>query len=160
MLLLLIFYEKGHAWRKEQVVVGFQFTSNIPFDDTQNIHEQIIAQTNFRGSWVTAKETVSNKSLIYSRSRLNNIFTKFIENESGQNCEKLRLKNNFSLHYLLRSETIKKNKLITFFSLNRNTLQDTETLEVPNTDFSNPNAIQLIKIPKLDPKNSTEDVSD
>ena len=44
--LLFIFYEKYHAWKKENVVVGFQF------DDSQEI-KQIIAQTKFRGSWVS-----------------------------------------------------------------------------------------------------------
>ena len=64
------------------MIVGFQFTSKIPIYRTQDIHdmhEQLIAQTNFKGSWVTAmeKDIVSNISLIYS-SRSNNIFTKEI----------------------------------------------------------------------------------
>ena len=52
LILLLLFYEKGHTWRKENVIVGFKFTSNIRFEETQNRHQQIIAQTNFMGSWV------------------------------------------------------------------------------------------------------------
>jgi hypothetical protein len=52
LILLFLFYQKGHTWRKENVVVGFQFTSNVAFEESQNRHQQIIAQTNFRGSWV------------------------------------------------------------------------------------------------------------
>ena len=52
---LYIFYEQGHAWKKELVVVGFQYTTNLPFDGTQSMHEQVIAQTHFRGSWVTSE---------------------------------------------------------------------------------------------------------
>ena len=55
LMCLYIFYEQGHAWKKELVVVGFQYTTNLPFDGTQSMHEQVIAQTHFRGSWVTSE---------------------------------------------------------------------------------------------------------
>ena len=76
LILLLLFYEKGHTWRKENVIVGFQFTSNIPFEKNQNMLQQIIAQTNFRGSWVVTPGENGNVSR--NSNEINNDLEKVI----------------------------------------------------------------------------------
>ena len=58
LILLYVFYEVGHVWRKEGVVLGFQFSSSLPADGGKPSLQQIISQTNHRGFWVTADSSV------------------------------------------------------------------------------------------------------
>merc|ERR1712179_635732 len=61
LILLYVFYEVGHVWRKEGVVLGYHFTNyKLPANRRKSSLQQIISQTNHRGCWVTAGSSLQN----------------------------------------------------------------------------------------------------
>ena len=62
LVLLHLFYERCHVWKKEGVSVGFQFETNPKKELLNQNIERNIAERKFRGLWVAETRSGETKT--------------------------------------------------------------------------------------------------
>ena len=86
LLLLFIFYNYCHVWKKEGVVVGFAYDNSLDVSDS-------VSQSKFKGHWVThmkSKQEASVESLTEEAAGMGlSVISKAVEDD--ENAEQLDL---------------------------------------------------------------------